>query len=190
VHTAHRPSCWCSQQSGETVSLNCGLLFIPQIVYKYGESRWNNTDSGNRKTRRKTSPSAISTTINPTCINPGANPVLHDNRPVKNHLSYGTALHWPLSSWSYCWCRSVLQIIELHKGRYSLKVHAVVTRIKYILLRKNAVLHFFPITFYSTQVCFCVWNLWQWSCLPHCNPLWAIIPSPQLHTHTHTHTSL
>jgi hypothetical protein len=30
-----------------------GLLFIPQLIYEYGEPRWNDTDRGNRRTRRK-----------------------------------------------------------------------------------------------------------------------------------------
>jgi hypothetical protein len=31
-----------------------GLLFIPQMIYDYGEPRWNNTDRGNRKNSDRT----------------------------------------------------------------------------------------------------------------------------------------
>jgi hypothetical protein len=45
----------------------------------------------NRRTRRKTSPSATLSTTNPTGIDPGANPGLRGERPATNHLSHGTA---------------------------------------------------------------------------------------------------
>jgi hypothetical protein len=41
--------CCCSCQWGETVSEPwppAGLLFIPQVIYEYGEQWWNDTDSG------------------------------------------------------------------------------------------------------------------------------------------------
>jgi hypothetical protein len=38
-----------------------------------GEPRWNDTDRGNRRTRRK---SCFKTTANPRCTDPGTNPVL------------------------------------------------------------------------------------------------------------------
>jgi hypothetical protein len=28
----------------EIISLNCGLLFIPQVMKEYGEPRWNDID--------------------------------------------------------------------------------------------------------------------------------------------------
>jgi hypothetical protein len=41
----------------------------------------------NRRTRRRTCPSATLSTTNPTCIDPGANPGLRSERPVTNDLS-------------------------------------------------------------------------------------------------------
>jgi hypothetical protein len=46
----------------------------------------------NRRTRRKTCPSATLSTTNPTWIYPGANPGLSGERPATNDLSLGTAL--------------------------------------------------------------------------------------------------
>jgi hypothetical protein len=51
----------------------------------------------NRRTRRKTCPSATLFTINPTWIDPGANPDLRGKRPATNDLSHGTALFYPLT---------------------------------------------------------------------------------------------
>jgi hypothetical protein len=45
---------------------------------------------GNRNTRKKTCPSAASSTINPTC-SPDANPCRRCEKPATNCLSYGTA---------------------------------------------------------------------------------------------------
>jgi hypothetical protein len=42
----------------------------------------------NRKTRRKTCPSATFFTTNPTWIDPGANPGLRGERPATNRLSH------------------------------------------------------------------------------------------------------
>jgi hypothetical protein len=44
-----------------------------------------------RRTRRKTCPSATLSTTNPTWIDPDANPGLRGERPATNHLSHGTA---------------------------------------------------------------------------------------------------
>jgi hypothetical protein len=46
----------------------------------------------NRRTRRKTCPSATFYTTNPTWIDPGANPVLRGERPATKDLNHGTAL--------------------------------------------------------------------------------------------------
>jgi hypothetical protein len=50
----------------------------------------------NRRTRRKTCPSATLSTTNPTRIDPGANPVLRGERPAANYLSHVTALLYML----------------------------------------------------------------------------------------------
>jgi hypothetical protein len=43
------------------------ILFIPQMVYEFGERRCNDISTGERRrTRRKTCPSATSSTTNPT----------------------------------------------------------------------------------------------------------------------------
>jgi hypothetical protein len=47
----------------------------------------------NRRTLRKTCPSATLSTTNPTWIDPGANPVLRDERLATNDLSQATALN-------------------------------------------------------------------------------------------------
>jgi hypothetical protein len=45
----------------------------------------------NRRTWRKTCPSATLSTTNPTWIDLGVNLDLHDERPAINRLSHGTA---------------------------------------------------------------------------------------------------
>jgi hypothetical protein len=51
-------------------------------VYEYVEPRWNEADSGNRRTPRKCCPSAILSTTSSTCTDPGANSGLFCKRPV------------------------------------------------------------------------------------------------------------
>jgi hypothetical protein len=46
----------------------------------------------NRRTGRKTCPSATLSTTIPTWIDPGANPGLRGKKPATNDLSHGTAL--------------------------------------------------------------------------------------------------
>jgi hypothetical protein len=68
--------------------------------YEFGERRWNDRLTGeNRRTRRKTCPSATLSTTNPTWIDPGANPALRGERPAINDLSHGMAQVW-LLMWS------------------------------------------------------------------------------------------
>jgi hypothetical protein len=56
--------------------------------YEFGERRWNDILTGeNRRTRRKTCPSATLSTINPIWIDPG----LRGERPATNDLSHGKA---------------------------------------------------------------------------------------------------
>jgi hypothetical protein len=45
----------------------------------------------NRRTRRKTCPSATLSTTNPTWTDPGSNSGLRGERPATNRLSHGTA---------------------------------------------------------------------------------------------------
>jgi hypothetical protein len=41
-----------------------GLLFIPQMIYEYGEPQWNDTDGENRRSRIKNCPSTTLSTTN------------------------------------------------------------------------------------------------------------------------------
>jgi hypothetical protein len=60
--------------------------------YEFGERRRSDILTGeNRRTWRKTCPSATLSTTNPTWIDPGANPGLRGERPAINDLSHGTA---------------------------------------------------------------------------------------------------
>jgi hypothetical protein len=67
-----------------------GLLFIPQMINEYGETRWKDIDRESRRTLRKTCPSATLSTTNPRWIEPGANPGLRGDRPAPNELSHAT----------------------------------------------------------------------------------------------------
>jgi hypothetical protein len=49
------------------------LAFILQMIYERGESRWNYTDKENRRTQRKSCPSATFSTTCPTWTGPGEN---------------------------------------------------------------------------------------------------------------------
>jgi hypothetical protein len=61
--------------------------------YEFGDRRWNDVLTGeNRRTRRKSCPSATLSSTNPTWIDPGANAGLRGERPATNDLSHGTAL--------------------------------------------------------------------------------------------------
>jgi hypothetical protein len=67
-------------------------LFIPQIIYEFGEPLWNDIDRGNPKNSEKGCPNATLSTTNPARINQGANPGLFSERLAINLLSQGTAL--------------------------------------------------------------------------------------------------
>jgi hypothetical protein len=68
-----------------------GPIVNPQVVYVYGEPRWNDTDRENRRTRTKICPSATPSTTNTIWTDPGANSSLRDEKPATNHPSHGTA---------------------------------------------------------------------------------------------------
>jgi hypothetical protein len=71
-------------------------------VLQVMEHQWNEIDRGKPTTRRKTCPSAILSTTNPTWIDAGSNPGVRSGRPATNRLSHGTALcmPWEKLSWS------------------------------------------------------------------------------------------
>jgi hypothetical protein len=80
------------------VRSKCGcLLFLLAYYafprwYEFGEWRSNGILTGeNRRTQRKTCPSATLSTTNLTWIDPGANPGLHSERLATNDLSHGMA---------------------------------------------------------------------------------------------------
>jgi hypothetical protein len=52
------------------------LLFVSHLICEYGEPQWNDINRENRRTRRKTCPSATLSTTNPIWTDPGANPIL------------------------------------------------------------------------------------------------------------------
>jgi hypothetical protein len=68
------------------------LLFIPQVIYDYGELWWNDIDRRNRGTWRKAYPSANLPITNPTWTDPGANLGLCGERVVTNSLGHGMAI--------------------------------------------------------------------------------------------------
>jgi hypothetical protein len=85
-----------SRRPSEIMSLNCGhhRAFVhppPQVMYEYGEPRWNDVDRGSRRTRRRTFPHATLFTTNRTRTDPVANPGLRGDRPATNHLRHSTA---------------------------------------------------------------------------------------------------
>jgi hypothetical protein len=91
------------------------ILFIPQMIYEYGEWWWNYIDRENRRTRRKTCPSATLSTTNATWIDPGTNQGLRGERPVTNCLSHCTAL--PEVSLSCCSWFSFISAYQIHLER-------------------------------------------------------------------------
>jgi hypothetical protein len=69
-----------------------GLLFIAQMIYEYGEPRWNDADRGKSKNLDKTCRRAILSTTNPIWTEPGVKPRLRGERQAINRLSHGTAI--------------------------------------------------------------------------------------------------
>jgi hypothetical protein len=60
------------------------LILHPHMIYDYGERRWNDTDRGNRRYRRKTCPYATLFTTNPIWTDQGANTGLRGERLATN----------------------------------------------------------------------------------------------------------
>jgi hypothetical protein len=69
-----------------------GLLFIPLMIYEYGEPWWNYIDRGKLKNSEKTYPSATSTAANPTCTDLSMDLGRCSERLVTNRLSHSMAL--------------------------------------------------------------------------------------------------
>jgi hypothetical protein len=58
------------------------LLLIPYVICEHGEPRWNDIDSGNRRTWKITYASATLSTINSTWTDRGANLGLRSETPA------------------------------------------------------------------------------------------------------------
>jgi hypothetical protein len=87
------------------------------------EQRWNDTDRGNRRTRRGTCPSATLCTTSPTWTALVAKPALHGEKPATNRLSYGTALVDSYSAGqeiSCLWKRKFRYIVHKSPSLYSI----------------------------------------------------------------------
>jgi hypothetical protein len=67
------------------------ILRIPQMIWVWRATVELYWQGKNRRTRRKTCPSATLSTTNPTWIDTDANPGLLGERPATNDLSHGTA---------------------------------------------------------------------------------------------------
>jgi hypothetical protein len=63
-------------------------LFIPQVIYEYGEPQWNVIDS---EASKKNVFQCYFVHTNPVWTNPGVNPGLRRERPAINSLRHGTA---------------------------------------------------------------------------------------------------
>jgi hypothetical protein len=86
----------CSCRWGETVSLNCdhqqAYCSSPRWYMSMESHGGMIMTGGNRTTRRKTCPSAISSTTKPTWTDPGAKLGHYCERPATNRLSHDTTL--------------------------------------------------------------------------------------------------
>jgi hypothetical protein len=65
-----------------------GSFVHTQIICVYGEPWWDDIDRENRRTRRKTCPTASLSTTNPTWTDPGMNLCLRSEKPATNRLSH------------------------------------------------------------------------------------------------------
>jgi hypothetical protein len=64
-----------------------------QMIYEYGEQRWNAVDKVKVRNSEKVCLSATLPTKNPSWNNLCTNPVLSGERPATNRLSYGKAIN-------------------------------------------------------------------------------------------------
>jgi hypothetical protein len=82
---------WVRPKRGCLTYASILVLRIPQMIWVWRATVEWYIDGENRRTWRKTCPSATLTTTNSTWIEPGANKGLRDERPAANDLSHGTA---------------------------------------------------------------------------------------------------
>jgi hypothetical protein len=75
------------------------ILFIPGWYMSVENDSGMILTGQNRRTQRKTCPSATSSTANPTSTDQGANSELRGERPVTNRLSHSTAQWDWFTSW-------------------------------------------------------------------------------------------
>jgi hypothetical protein len=70
-----------------------GLLFLPRVMYVFGEPRWNYIHKGRPKNSENNLSQRHFGHQNLTCNDQGANPGLRGEKPVINGLSHGRAVH-------------------------------------------------------------------------------------------------
>jgi hypothetical protein len=68
------------------------LLYLPRVIVRMENFRWNEDWQGKPKYSKKTCPDATLSTTNPTWPDPGSNPGRRGGKPATNRLSYGAAL--------------------------------------------------------------------------------------------------
>jgi hypothetical protein len=86
--------CCCSCRWGETVSEmrpSTGLMFIPQIIYEYGEIRWKGIDRGKPKNSERNLSQCHFVHDKSNMDWPGCQLGPHCERPATNRLSHGKA---------------------------------------------------------------------------------------------------
>jgi hypothetical protein len=73
-----------------TAATNGPIVLPSDYIWVWGSGGMMILTGENRRTRRKTCPSATLSTTNPTWFDPAANPGLRGERPATNRLSHGT----------------------------------------------------------------------------------------------------
>jgi hypothetical protein len=69
------------------------LLYLPRVIVRMENFRWNENWQGKPKYSGKTCPSATLFTTNPTWPDPGSNPGRRGGKPATNRWSYGAAIY-------------------------------------------------------------------------------------------------
>jgi hypothetical protein len=82
-------SCWSKVMSLWNWTGKLPIVHPPGNTIVNTEQRWNDTNRENRRTRRKTCPSATLSNTDPTWTALGVNPCLQGKKPAINRLSCG-----------------------------------------------------------------------------------------------------
>jgi hypothetical protein len=79
-----------------------GPLFIPWVIYEYGEPWWNDSDRGNPKNLEK---KPVTVPLCPPQIahgtDPGVNMGLCSERPAAYHLSHGMTIYMYIRAYMF-----------------------------------------------------------------------------------------